>query len=341
MKSGEAYTPATISDVHLTLKNADGSVQHYYHFLFGFLVPLVEVWNSIATLQCTPQVLVRSCALMDHMLHELKLPGLVILNAAEHAALREQCIRGEMAGERVFVTAEGYDAPPLYKPEVFRSVKEQLFFRLCDHIRTEVQAIADVFQGAGPRVVIIDRAPPDKFYSSPECELPCAGAERRSIANMEELCASVRRRFKNVLATTLEGRSLYYQMALFSLADIVICQHGAALANLIWARKGTQAVEIIPREKKKVVDRSDFFGDLARCMGLKCERLWQDSPHGPVATAKLLEMLQHMKSAYPESQPDGSFAPGCHAPVSAVSASGQPGKEKFGTAGRFLRRFCA
>ena len=294
--NGRTAAWAGSSDVHLTLRNAGGSVQHYYHFLLGFLVPLVETWNSLATLPHVSRVSVRSCAVMDRILRELQLPGLAIMNAGDHAAV---CMRTqeEMARGRMFATAEGYDWPSRYKAEVFQSVRNQLFFRFSSDIRAAIQTIEKSFAGTGPRVLIIGREPPGKFYSAPECEIKTSGTERRSIANMAELCAAVRRDFGNVLATTLEGRSLVYQMALFTMADIVVAQHGAALANLIWARQGTQVLEIIPKDISNCIEQSDFFGELSGCLGLKHTRLWQDSLHSAISAAELLGTLRDMRVA--------------------------------------------
>jgi hypothetical protein len=293
---GHPHAPATISDVHLTVRNAGGSVQHYYHFLLGFLVPLVRAWNAIVTTADVGDVFVRSCAVMDPLLRQLRLPGLVIVAAADHAAMQQHCAHAPMSGELVFATIDGYDFPARYDVHVFAAVREQLFLRFSEEIRQERQELDRCFTGAGPRIVLVRRLPADAFYVTPDCEIKTAGAERRSIANIDELCAALRRNCDNLLLTALEGSSLYYQMALFSAADIIICQHGAALANLVWARPRTHVIEIIPRTLTELIGEADFFGDLARCLSLTHERLWQDQPHGPVGLAELSGMLRRIQA---------------------------------------------
>lgn len=53
-------------------------------------------------------------------------------------------------------------------------------------------------------------------------------------------------------------------MALFAAADIAVCQHGAALCNLVWSRNSASIIEIIPKERKDGISECDYFGDLAR-----------------------------------------------------------------------------
>ena len=243
MNTNGSNEPVTISRLHLTFRNLHGSVQHYYHFLFAFLIPLVRVWNSIALTPEVVDVYVRSCAIMDQLLLQLRLPGLVIVDAADHAAMSEQQTSLAATGNYLFLTVEGYDDTERYDAKIFESVRDQLFFRFSEEIRKEMLEINKSFTGNGLRIAIINRLPPNKFYSEAECEIKTAGSERRSIANMDELCSAVSRHSDNVFVAALEGRNLYYQMALFSAADIVICQHGAALGNLVWARKATHVID--------------------------------------------------------------------------------------------------
>ena len=277
--------------IHITFRNFHGSVQHYYHFLFAFVVPLIRVWNSITISAYVTNIFVRSCAIMDELLYQLRLPGLVIMDATEHAAMYDRRAQSANSAGLQFITLDGYDDPVRYDAGVFRSVRDLLHFRFSDEIRREMQEINESFTGSGPRIVIITRLPADKFYSQADCEIKTAGSERRSIANVEELRAAASLRSDNVVVAALEGRSLFYQMALFAAADVVISQHGAALGNLIWCKDTTTVIEIIPKERKDGIQECDYFGDLARCLSLKYYRLWQDLPHGPVDIADFTNIL--------------------------------------------------
>jgi hypothetical protein len=228
---------------------------------------------------------------MDELLRQLKLPGLVIMDVADHAAIYD---RRNAFGNKgpLFLSLDGYDDPVRYDAATFNSVRDQLFFRFTEEIRDEIREISEALTGDGLRIVIIRRLPADKFYSQAECEIQTAGSERRSIANIEELRSVALRHSDNVLVAALEGRSLFYQMALFAVADIVVCQHGAALGNLIWSTNSASVIEVIPRERKDGISECDYFGDLARCLSQQYYRLWQELPHGPVDAVQFESMLQ-------------------------------------------------
>jgi hypothetical protein len=246
----------------------------------------VEHWPKLEATAKGGDILIRSCAIFDSLLQQLKLPRLTTMKPADHAALAQALT----ALDPVRLTIHGYDVARRHDRQVFDLVRRQLFLRLADEIEQETRQIEQDFVGGGPRIAIVARLPPDKFYASRECEARGSGAQRRSIPNFDELCATVHDLSDNMLVTALEGRSLYYQMALFSSVDIVICQHGAALANLIWAKPGTQLIEIIPDSMPP--GQQGTFVRLADCLGIEHRRLSQSSLHAPVDAATLSRLVK-------------------------------------------------
>jgi capsular polysaccharide biosynthesis protein len=97
-----------------------------------------------------------------------------------------------------------------------------------------------------------------------------------------------------VISTRLEEKPLAYQIALFQAADVIIGQHGAALANLIWARKGIDVVEIVPQDLE--ADVKDYFGSLARCLGQRYHPIQQFHRHGEVNIGEILCVLDEILS---------------------------------------------
>ena len=67
-----------LDGVHLSM-NHIGSVQHYYHFMMGFVVPLIHIWPEVVAKAAGRPIYVRSCAVMDPILNTLRLEGLCIL----------------------------------------------------------------------------------------------------------------------------------------------------------------------------------------------------------------------------------------------------------------------
>ena len=255
------------------MRTRQGSFQHYHHFLLGFLVPLVAMWDEVMA-EGPCRVYVRSCALMDPLLLELGLPALTILPVRDHEAMRGLPCRE--------IVVHGYDWPDRYDARAFSYVKQRLFDGFRNALLEEHARLLRRFSGEGERILMIRRLPPDPFYASAESEAKTAGAQRRSVSNFDALTNVLERHTNNLLVSALDGFSLTEQMARFAWADVVIAQHGAALSNLLWARPGTRVIEIVPRESESALRRADFFGALAACLGLRLQKVWQALPHGPV-----------------------------------------------------------
>ncbi|SFV37950.1 glycosyltransferase 61 family protein [Hyphomicrobium facile] len=270
--------------------NRKGSVEHYYHFLLGFLAPLI-LW--ITTLGDRAETIcVRSCGPMDGLIREVLPHGVRILPKLEHALLLENARATNNSKLRV-ETIYGFDNRRYYDSTAFRSLKRELEAKLFDSVEHEKRALRDAFPAAGPRIVFIDRGDPTLLYSTGDSEITCAGRDRRSIKNFPECAHFLLSQNLNLLPCTLEGKSLAFQMALFETADIVIAQHGAALTNLLWASDNLDVLEIMPRDRTQ---KSDHFSALAGHLGQRYHLLTQGESHGPIDCDMLARQLSKIIS---------------------------------------------
>lgn len=270
--------------LHVEIEHRYGSFEHFYHFLIGFFTPLIDFLYVHGGAVEWDEILIRSCGPMDRIIEELRSPVLRTYDKHEHQGLANQ-----FPDDRK-LTLHGLDFPDDYDPAVFRRVSGAVNAQLADHIREESDRIGDL-PGTSPRVLLIERTPAPPFYNTEASEMKTAGAERRSIANHRELERWLAREFDNCLNVSLEDASLARQIALFSRADVIVAQHGAALGNLIWARPGTLVVEICTRRGSgdgdeaaeavaRWVETGDPMGSLARCMDLRYARVGQSGLHG-------------------------------------------------------------
>ena len=95
-----------------------------------------------------------------------------------------------------------------------------------------------------------------------------SGKERRYINNHQELVKLLEKKFGNkFLNISLENLPLFYQYYLFSNAKLVIAQHGAALSNVIFMKKQSCVIEIIPKEK--IIEGEDTFENLSKICNLR------------------------------------------------------------------------
>lgn len=243
----------------LDLNNRDGSVEHYFHFFFGALIPLA---NYLSTNRRKNFYFVRSCGPMNRHLLDLNWIDLVIVNKAFIPPLRG------VFGSTIL---EGFDAPEYYDQSVFLRSRDFLLNNLDDG-----RPAAERNDLTPGRIVLVNRGDGDPYYSSRRTEIKTSGKKRRSIPNIEEIGDAIRRAGENADVFEMESMRLEEQSRVFGSAKVVVAQHGAALANIFWMKPGTKVVEITP-----VHDRV-YYGRLSEIFGVRHEIVHQDSRHAPV-----------------------------------------------------------
>jgi hypothetical protein len=77
------------------------------------------------------------------------------------------------------------------------------------------------------------------------------GAQKRSIPNITEIFAMVKKMFpkKRIIIISLDVLPIFIQYQLFHNAELIIAQHGASLANIIFMKPHSTLIEIINRQK--------------------------------------------------------------------------------------------
>jgi hypothetical protein len=300
--------------IHLTLRNGGGSVEHYYHFLLGFLTPLVN-WRSASGNSMPGTILIRSCGPLDALLRELAVDNLVIMDRDEHAGLLDQ--RTYQGRPLSHVTLGGSDSLNHHNAVVFSMAASEIARLVGANLASEEISAAD----RPIRILLVGRASSDPFYLSEAAEIKSSGAARRSVPNLDEVADALSRWSERtgvgiVDRALLEGRSLREQILLFNNADIVISQHGAALANLIFCRRGTGVVEWLPKDLvRKPVSRAvrvsrwirhhvlrlpacegpaRLFPSISRHMGLRHLVLTQHHSHAPVRINSVLKAVSRL-----------------------------------------------
>ncbi len=214
----------------LSIKNKHGSAQHYFHFLLGFLIPLYEYYVKTQD----QEIIVKDCGPMNRMINEL-LPHVTI---------------GEF--EYPDVSIHGYDWHDAYNYNVF-----SLFVNF---VKTQSQ-----FTYKTADIILIDRGF-DPFYHSEKAEIPTSGNNRRSIINQKELYQSLCNKFPNtsIINIQLENLPLIEQCHMFSKCKLIIGQHGAGLANMIFMNPGMSVIELGANNKDAATKL--LFSQLAKTM---------------------------------------------------------------------------
>lgn len=270
--------------INLTIRNVGGSVEHYYHFLLGFLFPLALKHKSLQEQGFSGLVYVRSCGPMDRILREIGFPGITIIEKAEHHrnSSRDEIDGSPVMQETVFgMDFANGDYPRDSILDAAGTVRSRLVGKHVDPFSTGSHRSIT----RATRVLLVNRSI-DPFYASSAAEIPTSGLDRRSIRNFADVRRSLETVYDEVISVVLENMTLAEQIALFSTSDLIVAQHGAALANTVWCKPGTRVVEISPpRSKKKC------FPQLSRLFDLDHQLIHQDGEHGDCDIASLMKSL--------------------------------------------------
>ena len=252
----------------LDIRNQAGSPEHFFHFFFGILVPLI---THMATSHGRTFYFVRSCGPMNRILHELNLDNLAIVDKASMPRL-----------ERYFrkTTLSGFDNPAHYDLDVFLRARRLLLdrFGMTNSTSNNISAPSGI--------VMVDRGNSDPYYNSSLAEIKTSGKQRRSIPNFRELTDAIRRLNSATKAVRLEMMPLERQARLFSNAKISVMQHGAAIANVFWMKSGSTLIEINP-----LPDWANF-STLCQTFGVQHEIVPQEAIHGPVNIEAVVAAVQ-------------------------------------------------
>lgn len=260
-----------------------GSVQHYWHFMFGYFLPMVD--HIAASGRTGKTYLVESCGpLMDTVL----LAGLRSLEA-------EFCIvdKNEIA-ERF---------PGVPRVDLEHWDKYTLDPEHGDALRSRIDRVVPLLQSRIPnrcscdmtakcrnRILLLDRSPmPDFYKPGGGTDSPTYGNARRSIRNLAETRRAMRALGYPVIVYEPGVHDLGCQIEVFSNALGVIGIRGAEYANLLWAPAGIPVYMLTP------VGRGQPRGRFQACLS-KC--LQQDFVEGYCDAGEQLLTLDEFESHF-------------------------------------------
>jgi len=264
--------------MYVKLNSNYGSITHYYHFFYGVLVPLIlyhlkhKETNFIITDDLGP---------MLKILYEIPLN---ILFKCEVPKKFKKIIPLDNFRSKYFFRKESN------KMHYEDKIKICNFFKL--HCQEYIKC------NKSYDIVLIERSIDPKYtllnYSKQHPLLQKlgkkSGSERRFIRNHKEICYELEKmygnKFKNI---TLENTSIFYQYHIFSNAKLIIAQHGAALANVIFMKDFNNVLEIIPKEKL-ILEGEDSFKNLSIMAKLNYYSI-ETKENNPIINIKILKII--------------------------------------------------
>ena len=295
--------PLMSSPIHTILLPSElhGSHQHYYHFLLGNVLPLFALPAALREgrewMFCDPGPLAP-------LLVELGVKPI----ARRSFRLLTRSLRKRLLWPRSELLADRYlhlaHSVPLPLAPGFEAMRLEGF----DHpntvaapgIQRGVRGVLERLGRRAPRstdILLVDRGDPDPFYRTRAVNRG-SGNRRRSLPNLAEIGAALADELgASVTTVRLEGLGLGEQIDLFAGARLVVAQHGAALANLVWCSPQTRVLEIVPRQPIGV--DLDYFKRLSNGLGLRYLRVEQNGLHAAVAPDAVVPAARALLEAEP------------------------------------------
>lgn len=243
-----------------------GSVQEYYHFVLGYLAP-IALW-----LERHPgkPVAVRDCGPMNSWL-DLLPPGTDLTIMSPGDMLHMYAGRHHRSA-----VLAGNDDPRKFNT------------RDLARFRTLMLGWNKILPIESPdSMTVIDRRTSGDFNSTAAAEVPASGSAVRSTPNLSEILqpGAFAIETRVIDAAHVPPRE---QLEIFTNTRVLVGQHGAGLANMVWMRPGGQVVEILPPVPDYV---EPIFSNLAKACGHTHQIVRQGGDHAPVSAPALLDAV--------------------------------------------------
>jgi hypothetical protein len=292
--------------VSIVFNSFEGSVSHYYHFLYGALIPLIEyhlenpdkkllITTNVGPFQqtllelFTPEVIVGfedpvippgETYFDDKSMNwvRVKRQGEVILPAYD--VFNTSIIRNRDKSQR------NLEQLLSIRPEILRFIED----RIPEEYRNiETFEIVLLERATDPYYIEKSKTNQDKgraiFYTS--------GKQRRDITNQQELIAGLKTEFPDKVGNViLEGKSMFYQIQIFKNASIVIGQHGAGLANAFFMKPDANMIEVMSPWGRK----GDHFRNLADRLRINYYKFDLNEDVGPVDVPTIINIVNNIYS---------------------------------------------
>jgi len=186
-----------------------------------------------------------------------------------------------MAGHRIRHTVlPGLDNPNRFRKKTLEKGTQAL--RRCLNLPEPMRA-------SSREVTVIARETNDKFYHGPGSETHMSGSRRRSIPNLRAAAEAI----AGTTVVDLAMWSPHEQVVKMQKTRVLIGQHGAGLAQMIWMQAGGTVIEVRPPLPAQV---ETLFERLARVLGHSYRRIPQQSVHSRVDPEVLEQaILDEMK----------------------------------------------
>lgn len=267
-----------------------GNHEHYFHFTWGYLLPLIDRILSIPEDAPPPGIEVQSCGpTMDPRFEDVarwvEVPLRVAQMRGETVKSEEWVARWDVWLRSRFALrvriASALHARGL-RHCVLTGIERVRAFAIARALAESTSAAST--ERAGREWLLLKRSEEPSFYrvGGPAAK-PTYGVTRRSIANLEELGGELSRRGLPVRIYEPGRDDLAAQIRTYHDAAGVVGIRGAELANILWMRPGSGVVMLVTPVKRE----NNVARHIALVCGLAARPIPVESDH-PVVSADAL-----------------------------------------------------
>lgn len=265
--------------------NSDGpgSVEHYWHFLLGYALPLchtliVKKEDSLKKDHChignDSLIGVRDCGpIMNLVLHEI----LISLNIDFFFVTKDE-LNGFQGNVTFLPRWDYYLGADLPVKEIRRAERFLLkHLKGCKYCGSSDQK--------SKKILILKRvAEPEYYRKGGPSEIPSFGTSRRSLKNCDRVAAQMRALGMNASTYTPGEHSLGCQIRTFKMASVVVGIRGAEFVNLIWASPFSLAVVVNPSTMR----HPSWSRQMCKLLDIRYEEIPSDSSWHILRTKEVL-----------------------------------------------------
>ena len=232
--------------------NRIGRLDGFFHYIIGYLAPTLY---ALRETQVNGSIGVEACGPFDRFWGEVRQHRIEVVEPQAEIVTTAP----------VHLKPRGFDAPTGHARTPWMPVRRSVLNAF------EIDTTDDKeSHDAAPRILVIDRA-----HVAAVAGAQARGRARRSVPNLPEIIEGLRG-IGPVDVVTFEDLSLREQILATRNADIIVAQHGAVMANLLWSRRRTHVIEIVTPEKEKIF--TSYFEGL----GIPVTQISQSDVHDPV-----------------------------------------------------------
>jgi hypothetical protein len=283
--------------VPIYFKCTEGSVTHYFHFLFGAFFPLLEYHidhqkNNFRIMTDVGPFKSILCE-MPFNIVEICGPLKVAQNAVQKAHDDKSVFNGMAVLDKASIQLKAYDTfnDRFYSSDRgWNKLSPQSFQRIISYLDNNVPRY--IREIPTHDIILIERKE-EAYYKDVKSDrteiYSTSGRQRRSISNHADLAEALLEKFgaPKFVNLALERASLFYQYHIFSNAKVVVAQHGAALANIAFMRKKCHVIEIVPKQCEW-----NHFRNLADYCGAIYTKVSQETEFSAVDVAEIVRLVE-------------------------------------------------